>query len=182
MIPVFAGALSGEGESPMDVENAKYDDSVSAAIVGKSGLFAGETSVVNLGQRVVVGRSRMCDLSVARTSECLRLGKEALEQHRSYRKISRKHLSICLVDQDRLEVEDLSTNGTAVNGYRVDKIVVSGLSNKRPVVVEFGDGERLEVTLSEGVSIDMARHSVRPEVGAQTLDEMPSSYDKTPTP
>ena len=182
MIPSLSDGEFGEGKSPMDVENAKYDDSVSAVIVGRSGLFVGETSVVNLGQRVVVGRSRMCDLSVARTSECLRLGKEALEQHRSYRKISRKHLSICLLDHDRLEVEDLSTNGTAVNGYRVDKIVVSGLSRMRPVVVEFGDGEKLEVTLTDGGETDLAHRNVRPEYGAEVLDEMPSSYDKTPIP
>lgn len=167
----------------MDVENAKYDESVSARIVGKSGLFAGEESVVHLGQRVVVGRSRMCDLSVARTSECLRLGKEALEQHRSYRKISRKHLSICLVDADRLEVEDLSTNGTAVDGYRVDKIVVTGLRHRKPVIVEFGDGELLEVTIGEArprsrTSEAHTQHEMR-----VNFDDVPSGYgSKTPVP
>lgn len=167
----------------MDVENAKYDDAVTARIVGRTGLFAGEETVVRLGQCVVVGRSRICDLSVARTAECLRLGKEALEQHRSYRKISRKHLRICLIEADRLEVEDLSTNGTAVDGYRIDKIVVSGLRHRRPVAVEFGDGELLEVTIGEARARSRSSEAhTSAEVDRVHLDDIPSSYDKTPVP
>ena len=131
----------------MDIENATYDPAVTLTVTGQAGLFKGEEIHVRLGQAVVVGRSRMCDVSVARTAECQRLGKEAMENHRSYRKISRKHFKISLIGPDLLEVEDLSTNGTVVNGYKVDRLQIPQFySAGKTAKIEFGDGEILLVS------------------------------------
>ncbi|MEZ6194420.1 MAG: FHA domain-containing protein [Planctomycetota bacterium] len=136
----------------MDIENAQYDTSFAAEIEGTAGLFRGERTYCRLGQSVVVGRSRACDLSVARSDACLQLGREALDQHPSYRKISRRHIRITLLDADHLEVEDLSTNGTAVDGYRVDKRVLSDFRSRREGLrIEFGEGEILIVKPARGV-------------------------------
>jgi pSer/pThr/pTyr-binding forkhead associated (FHA) protein len=121
----------------------------------------------------------MCDVSVARTDECLRLGKEALERHRSYRKISRKHFRICLIGPDQLEIEDLSTNGTLVNGHRVDKIVIAGFQTAgRAVEIEFGAGELIVLTpgIAEGLDASKLAAS-RP-----TMEDSRSHWDRTPVP
>lgn len=130
----------------IDVENAQYDASFGAEAEGISGLFRGEAALCRLGQTVVVGRSRACELSVARSAECLRLGREALDRHPSYRKISRRHIRITLLSPDHLEVEDLSTNGTVVDGFRIDRRLITDFrSRKDGVAIEFGEGEILMV-------------------------------------
>jgi pSer/pThr/pTyr-binding forkhead associated (FHA) protein len=130
----------------MDIENAQYDSSFGAEVDGQTGLFRGEHALCRLGQAIVVGRSRACELSVARSAECLRLGREALDRHPSYRKISRRHIRIALLSADHLEVEDLSTNGTVVDGFRVDRRIVTDFSKRRDGVrIEFGEGELLIV-------------------------------------
>lgn len=126
----------------MSLENATYDSSTTASVAGRAGLFKGEQVTLRLGQIVVIGRSRSCAMSLAKAPECLRIGKEAMERHKSYRKISRKHIRICLVNPDILEIDDLSTNGTVVDGHRIDRRVITGFANRvDPVLVEFGEGE-----------------------------------------
>ena len=168
----------------MDIENREYDGSFTATLVGRAGLFKGEEAVLHLGQCLVVGRSRMCNISVARTAECLRLGKEALERHRSYRKISRKHLRVCLTSADRLEVEDLSTNGTVVDGYRIDKVVVSGFRDRSgAVIIEFGDGEILEVEAKGPAERgSRRRHDEHESIETRHPEDVHSGLDRTPVP
>lgn len=130
----------------MDIEKATYDASVRAVVEGRTGLFKGEHAMLHLGQGIVVGRSRSCDVSVARAAECLKLSKEALEHHSSYRKISRKHFKVSLISADCLEVEDLSTNGTLVNGHKVQRLQITGfMSDMKRVIIHFGDGEEMAV-------------------------------------
>jgi hypothetical protein len=135
----------------MDTEKATFDPTIRAAVAGRSGLFKGEQSYLHVGQCLVVGRSRTCDFSVAKAAECLRLTKEALEQHSSYRRISRKHFRLCLLSADILEVEDLSTNGTVVNGHLVHRVQITGFTSQaKTVMVEFGDGETIVVEPASG--------------------------------
>lgn len=130
----------------MDVEKATFDTAARAVITGRAGLFLGEQAFIHLGQCIVVGRSRTCDVSVARAGECLKLSKEALEHHASYRKISRRHFRVCLVSPEVLEVEDLSTNGTVVNGHRVHRVQIPTFGTEiKEVVIEFGEGENMLV-------------------------------------
>lgn len=164
-----------------DVENAQYDPSASVRVQGKQGLFAGETARILIGQALVVGRSRMCDLSVARSGECQRMGRDALERHKSYRKISRKHLRICLVDADHLEIEDLSTNGTAVNGFRVDRVRLDLRNRGDAILVEFGEGELLEVRPAGPLDPD-SDEARRIQSASRRSEDVPSGYDHSPVP
>jgi len=165
----------------MDADNVTYDNSTRLSLTGLGGLFKGEEAVISVGQRLTVGRSRMCEISVARTAECLRLGKEEMERHKSYRKISRKHLRISYLHPTMVEVEDLSTNGTLVNGFKIDRIVISGFgAGSPPIRVEFGEGELLIVEAPRG-DVPSAEiptdHEKAP--GIQDLHE---DLDKTPIP
>ncbi len=135
------------GLAMTDIDHATFDGRASIRLLGCGGLFAGEEARILLGQCLVVGRSRTCDLSVARTTVFQKLGRDEVERNASYRRISRKHVRICLVEADVIEIEDLSTNGTVVNGHRVDRIRLTGFSSPDSlVVVEFGEGERIELT------------------------------------
>ena len=157
----------------MDIEDARYDGSVTAELYGHSGLFLGEEARLHLGQSLVVGRSRLCEISAARARECLRMSKEALESHKSYRKISRKHFRVVLLNAEMLEVEDLSTNGTVVDGHRVDKVIVTDFSSKkREVRIEFGDGELITVRAA----------GPAPEGARQRNDSREQELQHTPIP
>ncbi|MFT7619811.1 MAG: pSer/pThr/pTyr-binding forkhead associated (FHA) protein [Planctomycetota bacterium] len=167
----------------MDIDKATYDGSATAEVTGLSGLFNGSKATIRLGQCLVVGRSRMCGLSVARAEECIRLSKVALESHKSYRKISRQHFRICLVSVDRVEVEDLSTNGTVVNGFKIDRIAVDGFSGaNNKITIQFGHGEVIEI-----IATGATRNSSEAATEQKALPKMEpekhlSGYDHSHTP
>ncbi len=159
-----------------DIDHASYDGRASIRLLGRGGLFAGEEARILLGQCLVLGRSRSCDLSVARTTPFQRLGREEVERHASYRRISRKHVRICLVEPDVVEIEDLSTNGTLVNGHRVNRIRLAGFSSPESLaIVEFGEGERIELTpggaveLSDDRLATMAQDESHSSVGRNAI-------------
>ncbi|MEE9392030.1 MAG: FHA domain-containing protein [Planctomycetota bacterium] len=149
----------------MDIEDQPYDTRTGAEALGQAGLFRGENAQICVGQSLVIGRSRTCGLSVARSAACLRLGKDALEQHSSYRKISRQHIKVSLLSPNHLEIEDLSTNGTVVDGFRIDRRMITDFRSRiEGVVVEFGDGEVVEFRPTDGRaaagSVSSVSHSI----------------------
>ncbi len=155
----------------MDIEDAIYDGSATATITGITGLFRGAKATMRLGQCLVVGRSRVCSLSVARAEECLRLTKVALEAHKSYRKISRQHFRVCLTGEDRVEIEDLSTNGTVVNGFKVDRLVVERFaSDAKKIMIEFGHGEVMEL-IATGATAEQSSEALTSQKAMPTVDQ-----------
>jgi pSer/pThr/pTyr-binding forkhead associated (FHA) protein len=113
-------------------------------LYGVRGLVAGETFTVREGATVAVGRSRSCELSLARTAAYRRIGRAHLERNRAFRRISRRHLTIAYVSAERIVLRDTSTNGTRVDGSRVDEVVLTWDSlERRPVTIGIGEGEQL---------------------------------------
>ncbi len=120
-------------------------------IEGLAGVFRGASVEVAVGQRVTVGRSRVCEFSAARTPECQRVGRETLEADPAYRRISRRHFRVTFLNTEMVDFEDLSTNGTFVDGGRIDRLVINDLRSRATgVVVSFGDGEELRVSFTRG--------------------------------
>ncbi|MAG55535.1 MAG: hypothetical protein CMJ83_04515 [Planctomycetes bacterium] len=115
---------------------------------GTAGLFLEERHLIAPGQRLIVGRSRSCDLSAASTRIACERGRAALETDRAFRRISRRHFAICHEPAGRIIVEDLSTNGVKVAGRLVSRAVFT-LDDLRddPVAIVFGEreGVRLRV-------------------------------------
>lgn len=133
----------------MTHDNAQYCLSSRIWLWGEKGLYEGEQVAVCLGEAVVVGRSRVCSFSVVRTAAGKKLGREALEKHASYRQISRKHFRVSLLSPDLVEVEDLSTNGTSVNGYRVARIQLKIAGDDKCIGrIEFGANEAITIQRS----------------------------------
>lgn len=98
---------------------------------GLDGGFEGCEHFLSLGQSIVLGRSRSCDLypqliagSIGCEAEALRL-----------RRMSRQHVRISFCALHHVEIEDLSRNGTRVDGTKVERVVLSDLL-RRPAMLE----------------------------------------------
>jgi hypothetical protein len=111
----------------------------------------GETLRVTLGESITCGRSRRCHWSLKRTVPYLedRNGaRERLEAAIAFRSVSRRHCRISFLALDLVEVENLSSNGTLVDGHAVDRLMLTDCRT-RAHVLQLGP-EGLELELSPG--------------------------------
>jgi len=99
-------------------------------LVGSDGLVAGEQHLLDQGQTVIVGRSRSCDISLRRCKAWLALDHDRRTAEKDFRTVSRKHARISYYDANNIVVEDLSSNGTFVDGARIDRIVITDLRER----------------------------------------------------
>lgn len=117
---------------------------------GKHGFLEGEVMVLGLGQSVIVGRSRSAELSLKRARRFLaRKDRMKLAKTERFLSVSRKHVRIHFLHPDLVEVEDLSKNGTLVDGRRIDRI---GLTDIRTNAheIRLGSVEHLSVEWHNG--------------------------------
>lgn len=94
---------------------------------GESELAQGEMLKLSLGETIICGRSRHCDWSLKRTPNYLMSNDEDRKMIRKslvFRSVSRQHVRIAYLSGDMVDIENLSTNGTFVDGNRVDRIVL----------------------------------------------------------
>ena len=111
----------------IDTTRPTYDDHY-VMLEGREGVAAGERLKVSLGETVYVGRSRTCDLSLKKTPAFLRDrdgARARIKASRGYRSTSRRHVRIAYLSADVVEVQNLSRNGTFVDGHRVDRVLLS---------------------------------------------------------
>ena len=105
-----------------------YDDRVAVRVCGKSGNLEGAEVLVRLGETVTIGRSRRCDLHPSDNGP---------GDRESYRRLSRRHCTVTLSNARHVVIEDLSSNGTRVDGHHVDRTVIEDLE-ERTVILEMG--------------------------------------------
>lgn len=117
----------------LNPEKNGYDDKHYLSVRGLGELAEGQTVKINLGETIVVGRSRHCDWSLRRAPTYLKSapsGRTAIKNNLAFNSVSRKHATISYVAPDMVEVKNLSINGTLVDGKLVDKIVLNDLREK----------------------------------------------------
>jgi len=107
------------------------------------GFLAGEERVLHVGDEIVVGRSRGADFSV-RKARSLAERKDCAEIVRSepFLSVSRRHVKIHFLHKDLVEVQDLSANGTYMDGKRIDCVALTDLREKSHTLA-LGVSERL---------------------------------------
>lgn len=145
----------------IDATQPSYDDRHYMRLAGREGICAGERLKVSLGETVYVGRSRSCHLSLKKTPAFLRDrdGERArIRSSRAYRCTSRRHVRISYVAADVVEVENLSPNGTFLDGHRVDRVL---LHDVRRAVHEIRLGCHGDVLLLEPGSLPVEVAPVR---------------------
>jgi pSer/pThr/pTyr-binding forkhead associated (FHA) protein len=125
-----------------------YDDRHYLRVDGRSGLFAGESVKVSLGESVVIGRSRECQLSLKKTPRFLTDAEGERSRIRTslaYRAVSRRHVRISYLSPDLVEIENLSPNGTLLDGHLVDRIVVGDVRRRAHEIRLGPHGDSLEL-------------------------------------
>lgn len=112
--------------------NGHPDPEFLLELIGTAGLLKGHRIHIPLGESVVVGRSRSCDLSTRRSKPFLRANEEAQRRilaDRAFLMVSRRHVQVTCHAADRIEIRDLSKNGTFVNERRVDRAILDRLED-----------------------------------------------------
>lgn len=116
-------------------------------IRGIKGFLAGEERVLEVGDALVIGRSRAADLST-RNSYLLNRRTDRLSVIKSepFKSVSRRHVRIHFLHPGLVEIKDMSSNGTFLDGRRIDCVAVTDLDSERHIL-SLGSQERLFVEM-----------------------------------
>ena len=113
-------------------------------LIGVKGIVQGETFPLEYGKAVVIGRSRSCDISLRNCRRWLETEEAGQPPEESSKTVSRRHLKINFLDADTVELEDLSSNGTYLDGKRIDRAVITDVKDTAHEV-QLGAGETLRL-------------------------------------
>ena len=117
---------------------------------GTRGFLKGEEVLLDIGQSVVVGRSRSAEISLKRAKRFVaRADRAQLAKTERFLSVSRRHVRIHFLHPDLVEVEDLSKNGTLVDGRRIDRIGLTDLK-ERAHEIRLGSMEEITVQWRNG--------------------------------
>jgi pSer/pThr/pTyr-binding forkhead associated (FHA) protein len=111
------------GESTDEQDTRPY-----LSLSGLGDLAEGQHLKVRLGETISLGRSRHCDWSLRRTPRFLKSHAESrveIKGDLAYSSVSRRHATLSYLAEDLVEVQNLSGNGTLVDGVLVDKLVLT---------------------------------------------------------
>ncbi len=114
---------SREPQKQEEKQEEKKEVPGNVKLLGVAGLCKGEEFSITLGQEVLVGRSRECDICLHDLPKVQKLEEQnktnkIVEEH--FRTVSRKHLRIRYHSCYKIELEDLSSNGLYLDGKLVD--------------------------------------------------------------
>lgn len=118
-------------------------------IRGIDGLLEGEERWLAVGEAIVIGRSRHVDFSTRR-ARCLEGREDAADVLKSnaFNAVSRRHVRIHYLHPNLVEIKDLSTNGTFLDGKRVDCVAVQDLATETHILA-LGKQEKLHLQILE---------------------------------
>ncbi|MEK7415320.1 MAG: FHA domain-containing protein [Planctomycetota bacterium] len=97
-------------------------------LLGIAGLVQGESYLLASGVAVVIGRSRSCDISLRRTTGYIKTPADVRDSDHDFNTVSRRHARVEIHDK-KVRIEDLSTNGTYVNGTQLSGSTEVDLGN-----------------------------------------------------
>lgn len=106
----------------------QYETEHYLSVRGLGELAEGQQVKLSLGESIILGRSRHCDWSLRRAPMYLKSdknGRDVIRHDLRYNSVSRKHTRVTYLAPDMVEIENLSGNGTLVDGKLVDKIVLT---------------------------------------------------------
>ena len=113
-------------------------------LVGISGVVQGESFALDYGKSLVIGRSRSCDISIRNCKRWQDTESAGEPPPESSKTVSRKHFKLSYYNASSIEIEDLSSNGTFVDGKRIDRVVIADLKT-RPHEIKMGAGETFQL-------------------------------------
>ena len=125
------------------------ENGVVLVVRGLRGFLAGEEKRIAVGESLVLGRSRRAGLSTRRSKKLkARPDWEKVIGTAAFLTVSRRHTRIDHVAPGVIEVTDLSSNGTYLDGKQIAKETVSDLAEKTHML-GIGAQERFELSLAK---------------------------------
>jgi len=118
-------------------------------IKGTDGFVKDEEFTVRPGKSVIIGRSRSCDISLRKTRryKSLRKRNQGETIDLRFRTVSRKHLKVNFNAPDDVEIEDMSSNGTFLDGEKIKRAVINDLDRREHSIL-IGVEERFVLSLA----------------------------------
>jgi pSer/pThr/pTyr-binding forkhead associated (FHA) protein len=116
-----------------------------AMLLGTAGMAEGETYVLAEGVEIVIGRSRSCPVSMRRAANYLRSSASVRDHDHDFNTVSRRHVRL-FVAAGKVDIEDLSSNGTYIGGEPLIGRITVDLSNG-PCSLRLGTRERFDLQL-----------------------------------
>jgi len=114
-------------------------------LIGVKGVVSGERFPLLANQEVLVGRSRSCEICLGKCRRWLQLNTAQQEADDEFNSVSRKHLRVIFRPPDTVELEDLSANGTFLDGQRLQRTRITDLKQRaREVRLGTRESFRLE--------------------------------------
>jgi len=116
---------------------------------GINGIALGETFFIDYGRMVIIGRGKNCHISYPRFKNFPK-GKKDLPKE--LLAVSRKHLRITFYNSHSVELKDLSTNGSYINGKPIIKrLYVTDIArSKTPYEIKLGPDETFLLSAEHG--------------------------------
>jgi hypothetical protein len=115
-------------------------------LVGVAGHVEGEELPLEYGKKVVVGRSRSADWSLVKLPGWTNKTKAEQDEDHAFRTVSGKHFEITMYNLGSIEVVNLSSNGTRLDGKPLDRETITDISSKTHEIA-FGADEVLRLEL-----------------------------------
>lgn len=139
------------------------DNGVVLVVRGTRGFLGGEEQRVKVGETLVIGRSRRADLSTRRAKKLkARPDWEKVIGTAAFLTVSRRHTRIEHVSPGVIEITDLSSNGTILDGRPIARETVADLAEKTHVL-RIGAQERFELSLEGAVATPPDEAAADPE-------------------
>jgi len=120
---------------------------VVVVVRGLRGFLRGEERRIAVGESLVIGRSRSVDFSTRRATR-LKARPDAVKVigTPAFLTVSRRHALLHHVEPGVVEITDLSSNGTYVDGRKVERQRLDDLATKHHILA-VGAQERFELSL-----------------------------------
>ena len=114
-------------------------------LVGIEGIVEGEEFPLEYGDSVLIGRSRSCDICLMDCKKWQEMDPQTREKEMHFNTVSRKHVRVSFYNANSIEVEDFSSNGTFVDGKKIDRLLISDLrENNHEILLGTREKFRLE--------------------------------------
>jgi pSer/pThr/pTyr-binding forkhead associated (FHA) protein len=119
-------------------------------LTGVAGHFKGESYRLEYGKTITVGRSREADFSLRRTEAYRAMNAAEQEADGAAKTVSGKHFQVTMYNLNSIEVRNLSSNGTSVDGKSIDVVMIDDIAQNAHEI-HFGEHEvlRLEMQMHE---------------------------------
>jgi hypothetical protein len=115
-------------------------------LVGIAGHVKGEELPLEYGKKVVIGRSRSADWSLVRFKSWTDKSKADQELDHAFRTVSGRHFEITMFNLGSIEVVNLSSNGTKLDGQPLDRSTITDVASKSHEI-SFGADEVLRLEM-----------------------------------